>query len=463
MNTTVSTTTSTKRKVGFWLGLGIFLLPIVFAWFLLRDGHTKRARIIGFAWLALVALGALTPRDEHRAGATATYGTSNTPASSGESDTRVMPEYPPAQIQFHALNKACGDAYKAGQNEIQKSLAFNHCNQQRSQFAAQQSISNWTGIISDISTDQGADVVTVDIESDAGDFEMKYMTVNNRFSDMNTNSMITPDNPLFDVLAQMKEGDKVNFDAEFLQHPEGKRGLWEGSLTEEGSMTEPEFNVRFTGIRPFGIQPSAAAAQTAGQRGANATMPSTGPEPRQPTQNQSQSCNNPGDYLSARGDIELAIAQFELDCPGHDLPTQWRTASRGDASVSVQSGNDQIVLPRFEGDQRRFATYRTRILEGARAGTNFSDHDAIVEIGCGAGCRFAYLVDLGNGMVHDVPLGGEKNYQLVLSYRPGSPVLDGVWASPEDFDKCVSQSFKWTGSGFVSLSEPSAPGECPQE
>lgn len=65
MNATVSPATeSAKRKVGFMLGLGIFFLPIVFAWFLLRDGHTKRARIIGFVWLALACLVAINRSNE---------------------------------------------------------------------------------------------------------------------------------------------------------------------------------------------------------------------------------------------------------------------------------------------------------------------------------------------------------------------------------------------------------------
>lgn len=43
-----------ERPVGFLLGLGIFVLPLVFAWFTLRQGHTTRARVISFIWLILV-------------------------------------------------------------------------------------------------------------------------------------------------------------------------------------------------------------------------------------------------------------------------------------------------------------------------------------------------------------------------------------------------------------------------
>lgn len=43
-----------SRSVGFWLGVGIFLFPVIFVWFLLRQGHSTTSRIVGFAWLALM-------------------------------------------------------------------------------------------------------------------------------------------------------------------------------------------------------------------------------------------------------------------------------------------------------------------------------------------------------------------------------------------------------------------------
>lgn len=41
------------RSVGFWLGIGIIFLPIVFAWFTLRKGHSALSRVIAFGWLAV--------------------------------------------------------------------------------------------------------------------------------------------------------------------------------------------------------------------------------------------------------------------------------------------------------------------------------------------------------------------------------------------------------------------------
>ena len=47
---------SPKRRVGPLLGIGIFLLPLVFAWFTLRYGHSTVSRIVSFGWLGIVVL-----------------------------------------------------------------------------------------------------------------------------------------------------------------------------------------------------------------------------------------------------------------------------------------------------------------------------------------------------------------------------------------------------------------------
>ncbi|AXV67730.1 DUF4236 domain-containing protein (plasmid) [Pseudoalteromonas lipolytica] len=39
------------RKVSFLLGMGIFFLPYIFAWYTLRKGHSTISRVTSFAWL----------------------------------------------------------------------------------------------------------------------------------------------------------------------------------------------------------------------------------------------------------------------------------------------------------------------------------------------------------------------------------------------------------------------------
>ncbi|MCT5197047.1 OB-fold putative lipoprotein [Pseudomonas aeruginosa] len=67
------------RSVGFWLGVGILLFPIIFVWFLLCQGHSTTSRVIGFAWLALMLVGmATSERSPSRP--TATASTQSQPA-----------------------------------------------------------------------------------------------------------------------------------------------------------------------------------------------------------------------------------------------------------------------------------------------------------------------------------------------------------------------------------------------
>lgn len=55
-NSSHSASVPTQRKVSLLLGIGIFLMPYIFAWLLLRDGYSKTARILSFVWMGVVLL-----------------------------------------------------------------------------------------------------------------------------------------------------------------------------------------------------------------------------------------------------------------------------------------------------------------------------------------------------------------------------------------------------------------------
>jgi hypothetical protein len=42
-----------ERQVGYLLGTGILFLPLVFAWFTLRNGHSRTARTVAFGWMGI--------------------------------------------------------------------------------------------------------------------------------------------------------------------------------------------------------------------------------------------------------------------------------------------------------------------------------------------------------------------------------------------------------------------------
>ncbi|MBM2294120.1 hypothetical protein JQX09_19515 [Sulfitobacter pseudonitzschiae] len=118
------------------------------------------------------------------------------------------------------------------------------------------------------------------------------------------------------------------------------------------------------------------------------------------------------------------------------------------------------VLPDFNGRDKNFRSYRTRIRDGAVSGVNFAGRFSVVEIGCGTSCRFAFVVDVSNGKVFTFPYGGEEQYQLGLVYSTDSRLMRATWREAywtadqsKDTDTCISQDILWTGSGFEVVSE----------
>ena len=90
------------RTVGFWLGVGILVFPLVFAWFLLRKGHSTSSRVIGFVWLglSLLAMTGQQAADTNSGSITR----SNSAASSAPSTSRPVPvEQPLMQVTASQL------------------------------------------------------------------------------------------------------------------------------------------------------------------------------------------------------------------------------------------------------------------------------------------------------------------------------------------------------------------------
>lgn len=157
--------------------------------------------------------------------------------------------FPAAQMSFHALNRDCLKEFRAGANDIQKSLAFNACNDRRRQFGSENKLHNWVGVLDSIATDQGASEVRVTISSDAASYGIEFRSSGEGVFGMNAENTIRQGSTVFRQLTAMKPGDLVTFDGSFIS--DADRGLAEYSLTENGSMEAPTFSIRLEDIRPY--------------------------------------------------------------------------------------------------------------------------------------------------------------------------------------------------------------------
>ena len=96
-----STPAAPQRTVGFWLGLGVFLLPFIFAWFLLRSGHSTLSRIIGIGWMVFFLYTPYKAQESH------------TTSSSSYTSSSSIPK--PSAEDVRAVEKAVLDTYTAAQ------------------------------------------------------------------------------------------------------------------------------------------------------------------------------------------------------------------------------------------------------------------------------------------------------------------------------------------------------------
>lgn len=116
------------------------------------------------------------------------------------------------------------------------------------------------------------------------------------------------------------------------------------------------------------------------------------------------------------------------------------------AAYAVAPYRGPLSFPDFRGRDRQHATYRTRIMAGAKAGPNFAGHLALVPIGCGAGCVFVPVVDVQTGRMFNSPLGGEDQSLLDMKYQVDSRLIAARYISN---DRCKAEEIVWTGSAFL--------------
>lgn len=106
-----------------------------------------------------------------------------------------------------------------------------------------------------------------------------------------------------------------------------------------------------------------------------------------------------------------------------------------------------LVMPDFKGRDKNYSNYRTRITKGMQKGPNFAGHYTIIVIGCGLGCRFAFVGDVATGRVHPFPHGGEEHFMMILDYSVTSNEVAVRWETPHG---CLQENIVWDGANFTS-------------
>jgi hypothetical protein len=112
-------------------------------------------------------------------------------------------------------------------------------------------------------------------------------------------------------------------------------------------------------------------------------------------------------------------------------------------------------MPDFQGRDRQFRDFRTRLRNGIREGPNFGGRYKVIQFGCGTGCSVVLVADVSTGQVYSFPHGGEGDQQLQLEYRISSNLIRSWWVpNIEDMGRCLHEGFIFEDQHFTSLGKP---------
>ena len=96
----------TERRVSILLGVGIFLMPLIFAWFTLRKGYSTKAKLISFAWL-IFTLAIFVAKDD---GKNSLSSNSTTHTAVDNAPAQTAPEPAPAETAMQLdISRLLGD------------------------------------------------------------------------------------------------------------------------------------------------------------------------------------------------------------------------------------------------------------------------------------------------------------------------------------------------------------------
>ncbi|MFO1150132.1 MAG: hypothetical protein U1E62_17280 [Alsobacter sp.] len=133
-----------------------------------------------------------------------------------------------------------------------------------------------------------------------------------------------------------------------------------------------------------------------------------------------------------------AHAQDRIPVPGHVFERYKAGPVYSDTPARPTLGKD-----------RTFHEFRTAIRDGTTKGVNFAGHYRLIQVGCGSGCLFVFMVDVRTGMMKP-SLAHEPVGNTDFRYRKNSRLV--LFVRYED-QHCFSGKILWTGSHWRQFPE----------
>lgn len=158
---------------------------------------------------------------------------------SSEAEPSYMLYMPDGQDAFHNAILAAIPKYENAANELKKSAVLKERDRQLGVIVSEHGVRDWFGQISDFGTTGEGNAYVVIEWPDA---PYRFQTWNNELSDISANSLIKHGSQMYELLADLEEGDWVAFSGRFID---------EGSVFESSKINDADFILRFSSIRPI--------------------------------------------------------------------------------------------------------------------------------------------------------------------------------------------------------------------
>ncbi len=160
-------------------------------------------------------------------------------------EARADPAMPQQQRAFLAAVEAGRNSYAAGSNDMAKGAARPMRASAICSALGSSPIDDWTGTVSKLSSNgDGKGVLEIEIGRN-----VFVKTWNNALSDIVDKTLFEPDSSIYREAVSLTTGQRVRFSGMFLDS--STDCVKEGSLTLDGSLTEPEFIFRFSQVSSY--------------------------------------------------------------------------------------------------------------------------------------------------------------------------------------------------------------------
>lgn len=154
------------------------------------------------------------------------------------SSSAAAPAQPAAEQAVARMLASYIEKYKAAANDLQKSSLRSGRAAELGKLLPNRTATGWTGTVKKLkTTGEGKAILEIQLEGS------KAIVSN---YDFGQSHLMEQSSPLYARAATTVVGDKVTFSATFPADP--RDFIKETSLSESGSMTEPEFLVTFTNL-----------------------------------------------------------------------------------------------------------------------------------------------------------------------------------------------------------------------